>query len=48
MWWQRDSNAREKVRKKTNKQTNKEREREKERERDKWDLDMCQLTYRLS
>ena len=46
MWWQRYSNAREKVRKKTNKQTNKQRERE--RERDKWDLDMCQLTYRLS
>ena len=31
---------------KENKQTNKQRERE--RERDKWDLDMCQLTYRLS
>lgn len=42
MWWERDSNAREKVRKKTNKQ------RKKERERDKWGLDMCQLTYRLS
>ena len=35
---------------KENKQTNKQtkRERERERERDKWDLDMCQLTYRLS